>query len=530
MFSDKQFGLPGGLVAAAKAIMEAKHDSKDKDDVDAKKMKGGKTKVDLNPETDDQSTDSDYKKKSMKEGKEHTVPKTEKEKKLAALAHPKDKITHKDVLVGRGVVKEEDLEEGGGTFNTVYRSLMADPRQNRVDDMKKKMRALPPGISAERKKYAIEIEKLERQMKAEKEKKQLANKQRNEEVEEVEEAAGSVPSVKTKEPKAEMPKKKLDWDKIQAVRATRKAVKAASHADTSHLPKGWSTSFYREDIELDEEELVEIEEALKKADPAGKWISDFVHSDDPKFKGKSPEKRKQMALAAYYAKQRNEEVELDEASMFSSKVKQGKGAAGDVGSVRYDFGKNAAPRRPDDTGKNVLSRRVFVKGAKPKGKLPEEVDLTDEELDRLEAIAQELDEAKPTIVSAPIRGANQDQSGENTKNTSADYTISDSKKMKKEEVELDEAKRGRPRKNAAPDQAPGEDEEHEHVIMQLRKVVSTHGARPVKHLDGKSTKMTPQLAQHALNKHNAMKTAAEKQDFEQKLHKSHDSMKSALGQ
>jgi hypothetical protein len=304
-----------------------------------------------------------------------------------------------------------------------------------------------------------------------------------------------------------------------------------------------------------------------------------------------------MALAAYYAKQRNEEVELDEASMFSSKVKQGKGTAGDTGSARYDFGKNAAPRRPDDTGKNVLSRRVFVKGAKPKGKLPEEVDLTDEELDRLEAIAQELDEAKPTIVSAPIRGANQDQSGENTKNTSADYTISDSKKMKKEEVELDEAKslrnginylgravthkdtgktgivqnsftdgshsikwnddktatkhdwyeaknkirlkeeveldeakRGRPRKNPVPDQAPGEDEEHEHVIMQLRKVVSTHGARPVKHLDGKSTKMTPQLAQHALNKHNAMKTAAEKQDFEQKLHKSHDSMKSALGQ
>ncbi len=515
MFSDKQFGLPGGLVAAAKAIMEAKHDSKDKDDVDAKKMKGGKTKVDLNPETDDQSTDSDDKKKSMKEGKEHTVPKTEKEKKLAALAHPKDKITHKDVLVGRGVVKEEDLEE----------------------------------------------------------------------------VAGSVSSVKTKEPKAEMPKKKLDWEKINAVRATRKATKAARHADTSHLPKGWSTTFYREDIELSDDELIEIEEALKKADPAGKWISDFVHSDDPKFKGKSPEKRKQMALAAYYAKQRNEEVELDEASMFSSKVKQGKGAAGDVGSVRYDFGKNAAPRRPDDMGKNVLSRRVFVKGVKPKGKLPEEVDLTDEELDRLEAIAQSLDEAKPTIVSAPIRGANQDQSGENTKSTSTDYTISDSKKMKeeveldedkiyfkhksgvkgeieklgrnyvtkikgaipgyghisqkhhntridaenhmkkigfhKEEVELDEAKRGRPKKNPTPDD---EQEEHEHVIMQLRKVVSTHGARPVKHLDGKSTKMTPQLAQHALNKHNAMKTAAEKQDFEQKLHKSHDSMKSALGQ
>ena len=38
--------------------------------------------------------------------KTHTVPKTEKEKKLAALAEPRDKITHKDILVGRGAVKE----------------------------------------------------------------------------------------------------------------------------------------------------------------------------------------------------------------------------------------------------------------------------------------------------------------------------------------------------------------------------------------------------------------------------------------
>lgn len=69
-------------------------------------------------------------------------------------------------------------------------------------------------------------------------------------------------------------------------------------------------------------------EVLSKDADAGKWIDDFVKSDDPKFAGKSAEKRKQMALAAYYAKQKNEgvkqvrgddslqyeEVELDEAS------------------------------------------------------------------------------------------------------------------------------------------------------------------------------------------------------------------------
>lgn len=41
---------------------------------------------------------------------EATKPETEKEKKLAALGHPKDKITHKDVLIGRGVLKKENTE------------------------------------------------------------------------------------------------------------------------------------------------------------------------------------------------------------------------------------------------------------------------------------------------------------------------------------------------------------------------------------------------------------------------------------
>jgi len=45
--------------------------------------------------------------KKILDEKAHTVPKTEKEKDLAALAEPKDKITHADVMVGRGVKKEE---------------------------------------------------------------------------------------------------------------------------------------------------------------------------------------------------------------------------------------------------------------------------------------------------------------------------------------------------------------------------------------------------------------------------------------
>lgn len=69
-----------------------------------------------------------------------------------------------------------------------------------------------------------------------------------------------------------------------------------------------------EEVELTEEEIVDemINEVLSKSEPASTWIKDFVDSEDPKFAGKSKEKRKQMALAAYYAKQRDESVDVNE--------------------------------------------------------------------------------------------------------------------------------------------------------------------------------------------------------------------------
>jgi hypothetical protein len=73
-----------------------------------------------------------------------------------------------------------------------------------------------------------------------------------------------------------------------------------------------------------------LEEKLKASDPAGTYISDFVHSDNPKFAGKSKAKRIQMALAASYAakgKSTNEEVEqIDELSLDTLKSAERKNA------------------------------------------------------------------------------------------------------------------------------------------------------------------------------------------------------------
>lgn len=85
---------------------------------------------------------------------------------------------------------------------------------------------------------------------------------------------------------------------------------------TEQMKKSFSQFVQEHTPELTEEQLnelvAELQEVLGKDDPAGEWISDFVHSDNPKFAGKSKEKRKQMALAAYYAKQRDEEVEIEQ--------------------------------------------------------------------------------------------------------------------------------------------------------------------------------------------------------------------------
>ena len=69
----------------------------------------------------------------------------------------------------------------------------------------------------------------------------------------------------------------------------------------------------KEDLDIFSEKEIDIliSEVLKASDDAGKWISDFTKSDDPRFSGDSKEQRKKRALAAYYAAQKNESVDYD---------------------------------------------------------------------------------------------------------------------------------------------------------------------------------------------------------------------------
>jgi hypothetical protein len=55
-----------------------------------------------------------------------------------------------------------------------------------------------------------------------------------------------------------------------------------------------------------------LDEKLTAGDPVGKWIHDFVHSDNPKFAGKSKKERIKQALgAAYSAKKEMQKEDYD---------------------------------------------------------------------------------------------------------------------------------------------------------------------------------------------------------------------------
>ena len=71
---------------------------------------------------------------------------------------------------------------------------------------------------------------------------------------------------------------------------------------------------------LDHLEEAQLLEKLKASDPTGKWVSDFVDSDNPKFAGKSKKERIQMALGASYAAKRAEGKIKEEAEEFDEEL------------------------------------------------------------------------------------------------------------------------------------------------------------------------------------------------------------------
>lgn len=78
-----------------------------------------------------------------------------------------------------------------------------------------------------------------------------------------------------------------------------------------------------------------ISEKLTSSATIGDWIRDFLDSDAPQFSGKSPEKRREMAIAAYYASQPQKQI--GEENMSQTRKLLDSIIAGDAVNIKSAF-------------------------------------------------------------------------------------------------------------------------------------------------------------------------------------------------
>ncbi len=83
-----------------------------------------------------------------------------------------------------------------------------------------------------------------------------------------------------------------------------------------------------------------IEEKLTKSMSAGDVISDFVHSKNPKFKGKSKKKRMEMALGAYYSKHPEKSKKVDKSNTTVRTNRPGSYQKEDIDSIMEEIRAN----------------------------------------------------------------------------------------------------------------------------------------------------------------------------------------------
>lgn len=87
--------------------------------------------------------------------------------------------------------------------------------------------------------------------------------------------------------------------------AEMKKAHAATMADAKkEFEASKKPKFAKNFMKMKKEEVEQMDEVITKSTPTGEVISDFVHSKNPKFAGKSKKERIRMALGAKYAMMR----------------------------------------------------------------------------------------------------------------------------------------------------------------------------------------------------------------------------------
>jgi hypothetical protein len=98
---------------------------------------------------------------------------------------------------------------------------------------------------------------------------------------------------------------KLDDMRITVAQGMFKTAVETEETPAAEITDETPAPVVEEEFDLTEEQIdamteKQLDEILTKKTPASKVISDFVHSDDPKFAGDTKKQRIKRALGAYY--------------------------------------------------------------------------------------------------------------------------------------------------------------------------------------------------------------------------------------
>jgi hypothetical protein len=484
------------------------------------------SKIIINPDLNTKTDDGN----SVKKESKHTTPKTDKERKLAALAHPKDKIT------GVFAKEETELSEVRGTFTDL-------PSPGRQTDARNF--GFHPSFSDKKNKEAIDAAKRALGARGGKvvgvpdSHKHLMGEAvefSDAELEHINAilGEGELNELKRSTLGSYINKATNDIDdrsySLGADHGTYDTKdKFAKKADDAAERKIASRKAFigkavdrltKEELELDEAEelhpdykLVNTGKKSTTAHPDGKPVYELHH------------KGKHLSTITPYSSYRDR-----------------KRPGSRIVSSRTDITKYGATHEKPFA--DTLSSRMNMMSLGFTGTSAKEVahdiirhhqSTIKEELEHINNILKEGRYAIVHTKSRKIlsthnneRDANDEHSGLSNKDEyqvkktgikPRDWSV-------KEDLELDEA-RGRPPKSGK--EAEGDDT-HKHPIQQLTKIAyAIQGNEPsFEHKDGSKTKITKQLARHITTAYNAMRTSQEKDDFANKLHANRDSMMAAV--
>jgi len=117
----------------------------------------------------------------------------------------------------------------------------------------------------------------------------------------------NIPTTESVEIDEEADLTKIDTKTLQSMVQLHKHMGQKNPASKTAADRGEAELKSR----MKKEDVDELDEVITKKTSMGDVISDFVHSKNPKFAGKSKKERMKQAMGAYYAMQRNEAYDAE---------------------------------------------------------------------------------------------------------------------------------------------------------------------------------------------------------------------------